>query len=282
METPNAAASFPSLAMRLRASLPSRRLMSGFSLAAMAVCSSSMAAASPPTPSKLYLGYYVEDAANNPEDPTVGGVLLKLPADGGRFAGLMPFSFFGCEAGMDTGSVGGMRAGTDLQGEWKGRVDGTAVGGRFAGRYDPKADRIAGNFENAAGKTRIERGDCSYFVAARGSYTLFSTAANVPPSFTATVSDGARSRLSWPALGRNVYYRVQIFDEGCVLADTADASCFRGEALTERAHADFPADFPLSRPLALPGPYLILLTAIDGGSGRMAGFSARRAVLSPN
>ena len=282
MGPPNAAPSFPAAALWLFALLPSRRLMSAFSLAAMAVCSSSMATASPTAPARLYIGYYVEDAANNPEDPTVGGVLLKVPPHGGRFSGLMPFSFIGCEAGMDIGTVGGTRVGTDLRGEWKGKVDGAAVGGRFGGRYDAGTDRISGDFDNAAGKTSVDAGDCSYFVAARGSYTLLGSAGNIPSSFTATLSEGARPRISWPSLGREVYYRVQVFDENCVLADPADASCFKGEALTERKHADFPGDFPLSRPLTLPGPYLILLTAIDGGTGQMAGFSALRAVLSPN
>src|SRR5699024_5427799 len=119
------------------------------------------------------------------------------------------FSFIGCEAGMDIGTVGGTRVGTDLRGEWKGKVDGTAVGGRFGGRYDAGTDRISGDFDNAAGKTKVDAGDCSYFVAARGSYTLFGSTGNIPPAFTATVSEGARPRISWQSLGREVYYRVQ-------------------------------------------------------------------------
>jgi hypothetical protein len=40
-----------------------------------------------PASEQVYVGYYQEDPLNNPEDPTMGSVYVKLPSADGSFGG---------------------------------------------------------------------------------------------------------------------------------------------------------------------------------------------------
>lgn len=70
------------------------------------------------TQNLFYIGYYQEDPARNPEDPTAGVLFLCLPEGDGSFQGQFLFSFVGCTGGMDLGMVQGNKTGTSLSGNW--------------------------------------------------------------------------------------------------------------------------------------------------------------------
>lgn len=229
-------------------------------------------------PAKLYVGYYAEDSNDNPEDPTVGTVILRIPEPDQSFSGLMSFSFFGCMPGADVGTVRGTRSPAHLNGKWVGTVDGVAVGGAFTGDYSAAEDSFTGRFGNAGGKKRVTAKNCSYYVAGAGSYKLFGSMTNQPADFVATATAGSEPKLSWSSPGGDVHYRVQRFDEQCLIRSAADLSCFVAEALTDGRSVKYPADFPLARAPRLPGKLLALVTAIDS-EGRFAGLSALRMIL---
>lgn len=123
--------------------------------------------------SDLYFGYYVEDAVNNPEDPTAGALLLRLPKTDSAFAGALYFTFVGCQS-ESWGNVEGRLERGRLQGRWSGLVDDLPQHGSFLGQFDPHTSRYAGTYDNAGGKQFREIRDCiSYHIAARGTWEMF-------------------------------------------------------------------------------------------------------------
>lgn len=123
--------------------------------------------------SDVYFGYYVEDAANNPEDPTPGALLLRLPKADAAFSGALYFTFVGCQT-ENWGRIEGRLEQGVLQGNWSGLVDDLPQNGSFRGRFDPQDSRYAGTYDNAQGKQFRQIGDCiSYHIAARGTWEMF-------------------------------------------------------------------------------------------------------------
>lgn len=222
----------------------------------------------------LYVGYYVEDATDNPEDPTVGAVMLRLPASDGAFAGQMPFSYAGCAAGSDIGAVRGTRAGARLDGNWSGTMDGVAVGGAFALAPDAAASSYSGQWRNAAGKQPIAVGACRYHVASSGAVTLYPGSTSVPAGVALAASSGTTPTIGWSGLASGARATLRLFDQACLEADAADAACFLAEAGSSATSLDYPAGFGASAPALMPGrSYLWVLTA-QAASGTFAGFAS--------
>jgi hypothetical protein len=227
---------------------------------------------------RLYVGYYLEDAANNPEDPMPGTLVLRLPEDDGAFEGLMPFSYIGCTAGADTGTVQGTRTAATLDGQWSGTVDGVAVGGSYTGSHDAGADEFSGQYTNANGKVPIAGADgCRYAVAAHGTWRLFgSETVAQPASFVVGSTGGLSPVWSWPRLGLTAYYLVRVLDEDCLRRSVTQGSCLIGETQALLPQARYPEDFPQARPLRAGGHYLVAVHAVDARDGEQLGFSTRR------
>jgi hypothetical protein len=123
--------------------------------------------------SDLYLGYYVEDAANNPEDPMPGALLLRLPKADAAFSGALYFTFIGCQS-ESWGHIEGRLEQGKLQGKWSGTVDDIPQHGTFQGQFDPRSSQYAGTYDNAAGKQYREIKNCiTYYIAARGTWQMF-------------------------------------------------------------------------------------------------------------
>lgn len=228
-----------------------------------------------PGASDLYFGYYLEDTGSNPEDPIAGGLFVKIPAADAAFSGLMPFSYIGCTAGTDVGSVTGSRSGTSLSGNWSGTVDGVAIGGSFIGTYDATTDSFTGRWTNAAGKVRVTVGSCAYHVAALGTYKLYRSPKSEPPGFAIDVSGGTSPTISWSSIGANALYVARVFDEDCLNVTPSDAACFKGEAVTTQLTVAYPAGFPGAGVLVSNVNYLVLVTGQDT-SGAFLGFSISR------
>lgn len=228
-----------------------------------------------PAGSRLYIGYYVEDAATNPEDPTVGSILLSLPTADAAFAGLMPFSYVGCSGQADIGTVSGNRSAARISGSWTGTVDRIPVGGSYVGDYDVVRDIYTGTFANTGGKVRFGSGSCVGYVAPRGTWKAYSTTTNEPASFAARVGAGVTPTISWPSAG-SAFYVVRVFDEACLTAAPQNPACFKGETLTAALSLSYPAQFPGATPMAAGGSYLVIVTAQQAANQAFLGFSSVR------
>lgn len=216
----------------------------------------------------LYVGYYTEDAGNNPEDPTVGAVLLRLPAADGAFAGQMPFSYAGCVSGRDVGRITGSRSGGRHSGSWTGTMDGNAVGGAFNLVADASGGSYSGSYTNAGGKQAIAVGACSYHVAAQGTVRLYPGDSSSPAGFALSVGSGLTPTLSWPSLGSGLRYTARLFDEACLQSHPSDAGCFQGEVTTSALGTLLDASFGL----VAGTRYRVVVTAQQAG-GAFAGFA---------
>ena len=232
-----------------------------------------------PPASRVYIGYYAEDAANNPEDPTVGVLMFRVPQADGPFAGQMPFSYVGCSAGVDTGRIEGTRSGAALSGNWSGVMDGSVpVGGSLSATLDAAQDRYSGSFTNAAGKVAVANGPCRYFIAATGSFEVWGEAARVPASFTVTAGTTTTPTFNWSALPAGTFYTLRLFDDACLQDDPGDPQCFVGESMPLTAlSARYPGDFLGGRTALTAGrAHLAVLTAQNPVTGAFAGFTSTR------
>ena len=147
-----------------------------------------------PRSDSLYVGYYQEDPIDNPEDPTMGTVYMKLPSIDGRFAGSMYFTYVGCQT-SNVGSVTGDKAAAHLRGTWNGTLDGTAQKGTFDGNRTTQLDIYRGTFTVAGGKPHITVGSCiQYYIASKGTFELFAVGGSDPVDFSVSVHDNA---VSW-------------------------------------------------------------------------------------
>lgn len=229
----------------------------------------------PPSGERLYIGYYAEDPTDNPEDPTAGPLLMRLPASDGALRGQMPFAYIGCADGSDVGTIDGTRTADRFTADWTGTLDGNAVGGGFEASYDAASDRWSGEYTNAAGKQPIAVGACSYFVASRGTVRLYGSLASEPAGFVVSVPALTMPTVSWTGAGVGSYYAVRIFDYDCVAADPADAGCFRGETVTTGLSAVYPGNFANALPLTAGRRHLAIVTAQDPRSGQVRGFASQ-------
>ena len=160
-------------------------------------------------PGGLYVGYYQEDAANNPEDPMPGSYYMQLPQGNATFAGEMSFTYIGC-LNTNVGTVSGTKRDLALEGNWTGTVDGTPVGGTYTGQYDAAQLRYSGTYRNAAGKVHITGcDDFEYDVAALGTWEMFPVEARSPATFVVTVSGG---QLNWADVNGVSRWLASVYD----------------------------------------------------------------------
>jgi hypothetical protein len=141
-----------------------------------------------PAATSLYVGYYQEDPANNPEDPVPGAFSLNLPVGNASFSGSMFFTYVGCQT-SNVGTVSGTKTDAALAGTWSGTVDGLAQSGAYSGSYQAATQSYAGTYTNNGGKQLRNLQPCiTYTIAANGSWEMFPIEAAVPEGFTVIVS----------------------------------------------------------------------------------------------
>jgi hypothetical protein len=144
-------------------------------------------------PEGIYLGYYQEDPATNPEDPTMGSVYLNLPKGDSSFSGKMFFTYVGCQD-TNVGTISGTKAATSLKGEWTGTVDGTSQRGSFSGSW-LLGNIYSGTYTVAGGKQHIDIPSCiSYYIAPDGTFELFPVGQKLPQNFALSIQGGT---LTW-------------------------------------------------------------------------------------
>ncbi|MEO6363252.1 MAG: hypothetical protein ABIO71_08490 [Caldimonas sp.] len=140
-------------------------------------------------PAGLYLGYFQEDAANDPLDPRPGAFTLNLPAVGGALAGRMNFADGTCPA-SSTATVTGTRTAVDIAAAFTGSVDDATVAGTLAGTFDAATLAFTGgSYAVTDGKQARSVPPCpAYTIAGSGSWELFPVDRNFPLAFTVRVT----------------------------------------------------------------------------------------------
>jgi hypothetical protein len=148
-------------------------------------------------PGGLYVGYYKEDAANNPEDPTEGIAVLSLPAADADFSGSMYFTFVDCQP-QNVGTVTGRKEQKTLNGNWSGTLDGSAQSGAYRGTYDETNVLYSGTYNVSAGKQFRDLSPCIvYYIAAFGSWEIFAGETTVSPNRTSPAIVTTSGSATW-------------------------------------------------------------------------------------
>lgn len=201
--------------------------------------------ASTEAPTGLVIGYYLEDAVTNPEDPMPGTFYMNLPEEG-AYSGAMYFTYVGCQS-ENVGTISGIKQrGGDLSGQWEGHVDGHTVGGGYQATYDAITGLYSGTFTNAAGKLEVDVPNCiHYHVAPKGSLSLFPLDVTWPATFG--LNQAANGVISWthPVGAGSVF--ITVIDKARALQGGADT-------VLEQAFD-----------VATPGPHLFDASPYKGG-----------------
>jgi Carboxypeptidase regulatory-like domain/Immunoglobulin I-set domain len=166
----------------------------------------------PPTaPGGLYVGYYQEDPATNPEDAVPGAFSLNVPAANGAFSGSMYFTYIGCQ-NSNVGIVGGTKADLGLSGTWSGTIDGLAQNGAYTGSYSATTGSYTGTYTNAGGKQFRDLLPCiRYWIAPNGTWEMFPVDTQVPAG---SLNIGITGRtLNWSVVPGASYALVYLLDE---------------------------------------------------------------------
>ncbi len=172
----------------------------------------------------VYLGYYQEDPASNPEDPTMGSVYLNLPASDSEFSGTMYFTYLGCQS-HNLGTISGSKAGASLKGKWNGSIDGTQQAGTFTGTYAPAQSAYAGTFTVDGGKQYIDIPSCiSYYIAPKGTFELFAVGKNVPSNFSVSMTGNT---VSWSPPSGAIMTLVYVLDPAVASSGHGNATVWQ-------------------------------------------------------
>jgi|GEM_PF-1811291 hypothetical protein len=179
------------------------------------------------TAPETYTGYYIESSESNPEDPTAGALFLCLPSEG-NFSGQFLFSYVGCSDGIDVGTVTGTKTQDSLSGSWTGTVDGFSIGGGFDGASSEGGDVYSGTWTNSGGKQLINANGCQYYVAAYGSWTLYSKDRQ---DFAFSIQDDT---FSWDQVPNAGAYLLIVYDKECMCTELSFEQCMMWQVITNR------------------------------------------------
>jgi hypothetical protein len=220
-------------------------------------------------PGGLYVGYYQEDPATNPEDPMPGAYSLTLPEGNGSFSGSMFFTYVGCQS-SNVGAVSGSKSGLSLSGNWSGTVDGSAQSGSYTGTYNAGTQSYSGTYTNAGGKQFRDLSPCiEYTIAPNGSWEMFPEGASVPAEFGVTVNGRT---VSWTSASGAELALVYVLDP-------AIAQSSGNPVLWQTVvGAGTSVAIPSSVPLTSGQPYVAAVGVSNGASQRLA-FGSRRFTL---
>ncbi len=182
------------------------------------------------------VGYYQEDASNNPEDPMPGTFYMNLPVRSGDYSGQMYYTYFGCQD-ENVGTISGNKTvDGDISGTWAGTVDGNPVGGPYEGQYSGNTGLYEGTYQNTGGKLHIQIEGCvDYHVAAHGTFKLFPVEVSWPTSFSLSKGDG--DIVSWTHPADAAYTFVTVIDRAQALTNGTDAILYQDTQLVDSASA---------------------------------------------
>ena len=229
---------------------------------------------SPPTPAPastsppggLYVGYYAEDPATNPEDPTLGAFSLNLPNSNGSFSGSMFFTYVGCQT-SNVGVVSGTKSDSALSGMWSGTIDGFAQSGSYSGTFDAALLSYQGVYTNSAGKQYRDLRPCiEYYIAANGRWEMFPIDARVPASFSPTV--GGRT-ITWTAVSGAAQTLVYVLDP--IVAQSSGNPVVWQSLFGPVVSASVPVSIPLQA-----GKEYVAVVSIANAAGARLAFGSRR------
>lgn len=221
-------------------------------------------------PGGLMVGYYQEDAINNPENPMPGTFYMNLPVGRGSYNGQMYYTYVGCQS-ENVGTISGDKdLNGNISGTWSGDVDGYAVGGPYDGHYNPLTGLYEGNYQNASGKLHITIEDCiEYHVAAYGSFKLFPVEVSWPASFR--LSKDSNDRIAWTQPDHAARVLVSVIDREAAVTNGPDAILYQDLQDVEVGN---PADEFDASSFREPGRERIVVIVVLGGDDQLLAYSS--------
>jgi hypothetical protein len=220
-------------------------------------------------PGGLYVGYYQEDPATNPEDPTPGAFSLNLPDTNSAFAGSMFFTYVGCQT-SNVGTVAGTKTDGALSGTWSGTIDGGAESGAYSGSFQTATQSYSGTYTTDGGKKSRDISGCiNYFIAPNGTFEMFAVEAAVPAGFTVQV---AGRNISWSATSGAALTLVYVLDRAAAQSGSGNPVRWQTVVIGSSPNS---ATVPANVTLQAGTEYIAAVGIGDGAAQRIA-FGSRR------
>jgi hypothetical protein len=236
-------------------------LVGRYSAAELSAIASYLAVPDAP-PGGLFVGYYQEDPASEPNDPVPGALYMALPEGNNNFSGNLYFTYLGCQS-SNVGAISGSKSGTTLNGNWSGTIDNTAQSGSYSGTYDATNILYSGTYTVAGGKQAINIPGCvSYSIAPNGIWNLSPVEQNAPTTFTPTVN---ANTVVWQTPAGYAGALVSVIDVAPALTING-SNAVKGQAQILAPSSNFAL-----APLALTSgrPYLATVSAFDANRVRV-------------
>jgi len=228
-------------------------------------------------PNDLYIGYYLEDAVANPEDPLPGAIHLSLPKQNGAFSGELFFTYVGCQS-RNIGTLSGQRSGTALSGNWRGTVDNTVQRGSFLGNLNQQG-AYSGTYTVDGGKQNIVVEGCiDYFIAPFGTWFLFPIAEDSPDDELIEIND---NQIRWTPVSGSSATQCQLIDLDDENCNEATQTLWQDIRLANERTLDIPLSF-----LVEGRKYAVSCTQFDSNGNSLAYsktvFDYTRTSIDPN
>lgn len=221
-----------------------------------------------PAPGGLYVGYYAEDQATNPEDAVPGALYFSLPEQNVSFGGAMNFTYLGCQS-ANVGTIAGVKTDAGIEGSWAGTIDGSIQSGAYAGSYSAATGSYAGTYTVTGGKQlKVVEGCTQYSIAPQGTWEALPVGGHLPSSF---VLSRTGSVVSWTPPAGTVVTLAAVIDEDAALAGTAIAMAYQNMTLAALSSTDITT----VQGLVVGRAYVLLVAATDVNNHRL-GFASLR------
>ncbi len=176
-------------------------------------CVSGLTCATSAVPGGLYVGYYNEDPTNNPEDPTIGALYMRLPQGNSAFSGNMYFTYSGCQ-NQNVGTITGNKNQLSLAANWSGTIDNLAQSGTMTGQFQPALGIYQGTYTNAGGKQFRDLSPCVvYYIAAFGAWELFPVGQTFSTGGASQAASVSGNTVSWQAPVGTIACLVSAIDQ---------------------------------------------------------------------
>ncbi len=219
----------------------------------------------------LYIGYFLEDNINNPEDPTPGSVYFSVPPSDTHVMGSMSFTYDNCQTSSSVGTLTLNKLDNHLSGSWSGTIDATQQTGSYNLIKDSATSIYTGTYINDGGKQLINNPTCTYYLAANGVSEVFPLNTTTPA--TANSVNYANREINWPNIPEATRHLVSIINYNSLLINkNQNAIVWQGTAITNSLV------LPSSVNLLTNGSYIISVVSFDSSQHRIY-FSSKEFLI---
>lgn len=145
-------------------------------------------------------------------------------------------------------------------------MDGNAIGGDFNGSSS-SGEVYSGSWTNSSGKVHVQIGECEYYVAPAGTWTLYGPGKQ---DFNLSAQSGNPPTFSWDPVNQADYYLIGVFDPESACSQYNFSTTLMWLGATQKTAVTYGEGYPgvleisPDKPLGSGKTYVVLVAAVSG------------------